>query len=60
METRTPEPSAPGGQATQVFRFRAVGPGEGTLLFRYRRTWETTTARQHRVHVRVSDGPRSS
>ena len=59
-ETRTPEPSAPGGKATQTFRFRAVGPGEGTLLFRYQRTWESTPAREHRVHVRVSDGPRSS
>jgi predicted secreted protein len=60
-ETRTPEPSAPGGRATQTFRFRAVGPGQGRLLFRYRRSWENTAAREHRVHVRVGDrGPGSS
>jgi predicted secreted protein len=59
--TRTPDPSAPGGQATQTFRFRAAGPGQGRLLFRYRRSWEKTAAREHRVHVRVSErGPRSS
>jgi predicted secreted protein len=59
-ETRTPEPSAPGGTATQTFRFRAVGPGEGRLLFQYRRSWEDIAARERRAHVRVSDGPRPS
>jgi predicted secreted protein len=54
-KTNAPEPSAPGGQATQTFRFRAAGPGEGRLLFRYRRSWEKTAAREHRVHVRVGE-----
>ncbi len=53
-ETRTPGPSVAGGRAVQIFRFRAVGPGQGTLLFRYGRPWEKAVTREHRVGVRVS------
>jgi predicted secreted protein len=55
-ETRPPgPPRAPiaGGRASQVFHFRATAPGEGTLHFRYGRSWEPVPVREHLVRVTV-------
>jgi predicted secreted protein len=38
-----------GGRAVQRFRFRAVGPGDVVLTFRYRRRWQKAKPRGERV-----------
>ncbi|HEY3069940.1 MAG TPA: protease inhibitor I42 family protein [Gaiellaceae bacterium] len=38
-----------GGPAVQRFRFRASGPGEVTLTFRYARPWEERSPREERT-----------
>jgi len=40
MAWETPTPPAPGGTSLQRFRFKAVGPGKTSLVFRYGRQWE--------------------
>lgn len=44
-----------GAPATQRFRFAALAPGEVTLTFRYRRSWETKESDRRTVVVRISD-----
>jgi predicted secreted protein len=44
-----------GAPASQRFRFLAMAPGELTLIFRYRRSWENTESDRRTVAVRISD-----
>jgi predicted secreted protein len=48
-----------GAPAIQRFQFRALAPGEITLTFRYRRSWETTDAVRRTVMVRIGEGKHS-
>ncbi|HVP22239.1 MAG TPA: protease inhibitor I42 family protein [Anaerolineaceae bacterium] len=48
------DPPAPGGPSTQVFRFRAVHPGQAELTFELKRSWERTPAQTHVVNVTVT------
>lgn len=52
-EWRQVQPGLIGGSATQVFRFKAVAPGELTLAFEYRRPWEVSERKRQSVHVRI-------
>jgi predicted secreted protein len=47
-----------GGPAKQVFRFKALVPGELDLVFCYRRPWQTGDELRHVVRVRI--GPAST
>lgn len=42
-----------GGTPTERFRFRAVGIGEVTFAFRYRRRWEQSARETRSVTVHV-------
>ncbi|MDQ6884385.1 MAG: protease inhibitor I42 family protein [Candidatus Dormibacteraeota bacterium] len=44
---------ASGANATQVFRFRATGPGQATLHFRYGRPWDSQAAQERTIAVNV-------
>jgi predicted secreted protein len=48
------QPGLIGGSATQVFRFKAVGPGELSLVFEYRRPWEVSERKRRAVQVRIA------
>jgi inhibitor of cysteine peptidase len=45
-----------GGGQTQMFMYRAIGPGETTLRFAYRRPWEAGIPPAKTVEQRVSVG----
>ena len=53
LDSKVVPKAAPGANATQVFRFRAVAPGQSTLRFRYARPWASQPAREHTVDVKV-------
>jgi inhibitor of cysteine peptidase len=44
--------TAIGGGGTAIFRFRAIAPGTGDIVMRYRRPWEPESAAIR--HVRLS------
>ena len=48
---------AVGGSQTQMFIYRAVGPGEATLRFAYRRPWEGGVPAAKMVEQRVTIEP---
>jgi predicted secreted protein len=51
--TQTPQPGV-GRPIFQVFRFQAVGAGEGVLLLHYIRSWERPTQDEEQYDLRVS------
>ena len=46
-----------GGSQTQMFTYRAIGPGEVTLRFVYRRPWEGGVPAAKTVAIPVTVGP---
>ena len=46
-----------GGSQTQMFIYRAIGPGEATLRFAYRRPWEGGVAPAKTVEQKVTIEP---
>ena len=46
-----------GGSQTQMFIYRAVGPGEAVLRFAYRRPWEGGVPPAKAVELRVTIKP---
>lgn len=54
-EWRPPPERRLGGKGLQIFRFRALRPGEATLRFRYRRPWESHPVRERLVPVHIED-----
>lgn len=53
MAWETPTPPALGGTSLQRFRFKAVGPGTTSLVFRYGRQWEGSDQQVKTVSVVV-------
>jgi predicted secreted protein len=47
--------SLAGAPSVQTFRFRAVAAGNATVLFRYRRSWESKSSDEKRVLFRIED-----
>jgi predicted secreted protein len=58
-ETITSPGAIAGGPAVQVFRFRAVRPGDAHIRFRYQRRWETEAIRETEITVTVHRPPRA-
>lgn len=53
-EEITQSANLPGGSQLRTFNFKAVKEGEQTLLFEFKRPWETVpAARQERFYVKV-------
>ena len=46
-----------GGSQTQMFIYRAIGPGEARLRFAYRRPWESGVAPEKSVEQEVTIRP---
>jgi len=53
MAWETPTPPPLGGASLQRFRFKAVGPGKTSLVFRYGRQWEGSDKQVKTVTVMV-------
>jgi len=56
-EWQAPVPSELGGSPSQRFRFRAIGPGRVSLLFRYRRRWENSDLKRRVMVVSIDSQP---
>ena len=56
LETPTPDVipgDRPGAPAIEIFRFRAEKPGDYSITFVHKRSWETTVASTQTVKVSV-------
>lgn len=49
-----PESDRPGAAAAQLFRFRAVSPGEVVVCLRYARPWDSPSADDRRARFPVT------